>query len=188
MKNSKKFIPLNKTMWTDKMIVWLKANFDQYTNPQMAEYLKVTLTVFRNKTRELGLRKIEMEYWGAAELNYLIENYKTTGDVEIALYLQKHFPKNKRWTKNHICKKRKYLKFQRSPEQLKNIISKNCSPGGRSYTIEQNSSSKNMHDGWVANQIAWRNKKLAGVIKTQYPELIHIKRKQIQLNQLTKQK
>lgn len=186
MAQHKGAIPVNKTNWTPEKEAWLKENFDKFTNPELANQLGFTLTVVRNKTSELGLKHIELEYWTEEQIEYLKANYKTTGDVELAQIFEIRWPKNKRWIKQHICKKRAYLKLKRTPAQIKAIVSKHVAVGGRSHTIAKNSSSKNMHDSWIANQIAWRNKKLAATIKTQYPELIDLKRKQLQLNQQTK--
>jgi nitrate reductase alpha subunit len=142
------------------------------TNHQLAKGLGLKLTVTRNKCRELGLKRIEMEYWTKEQVEYLAGHYKTTGDVELAAYFQKTWPKKKKWTKQHINKKRKYLKLLRTKAQQEAIITKNVSPGGNSHTITKNSSSINMHPSWVVQRMAWRDKELQQEILKNHPQLV----------------
>jgi len=155
------------------------------TNRQLAASLNLRLTVTRNKCRELGLKRIEMEYWTDEQILFLKEHYKKMGDVEIAEIFEKRWPKNKPWRKQHINKKRKYLKLLRTAEEIKAIASKNSSPGGNSFTIKKNSSSLNMHPTWVAQQIAWRDPGLQQEV-LKHPELIELKKEQIKLNRVIK--
>lgn len=53
----------NATVWTNEMISSLKENFYKKTNQQLAEMLGLRLTVTRNKCRELGLKRMMLEYW-----------------------------------------------------------------------------------------------------------------------------
>lgn len=168
----------NATNWTDEMIQFLKDNFFTMTNPQLAQSLNLRLTVTRNKCKELGLRRIEMEYWTVEQVQFLKDNYTNKGDVEIAEIFEQRWPKNKKWIKQHICKKRKYLKLKRTKEQVFAIASKNSLPGGNSYTVLRNSSSLNMHPVWISQQIAWRNPELQKEIR-KYPSIIELKKQSI---------
>lgn len=170
----------NATVWTEKMIQFLKDNFLKMTNLQLAKTLNLRLTVTRNKCRELGLKRMELEYWTKAQINFLHRNYKIKGDVEIAAIFEKKWPKKKKWVKEHICKKRGYLKLARTREEIFTIASKNASPGGRSHTIDRNSSSKNMHPTWLAQQVAWRDPEMQKEV-LKHPEIIELKRSQILL-------
>ncbi len=182
----KEFIPINKTIWTIEMVDYLMANFYKKTNPELAKDLGLRLTVTRNKCNELGLRRIEMEYWTTEQVEYLKANYTIKGDVEIAELFEQMWPKKKKWTKNHISKKRGYLKLKRTEEQYQLIASKNSKPGGKSFTILKNSSSINTHDSWVAARIAWRNKDLQKeVLKN--PNLIAAARQVILLKRKVKE-
>ena len=181
METKKRFVPKNKIVFTNEMLDYIKHNFNTYTNHQLAIKLGITLTVLRNMTRELGLKHIELQYWTLEQINYLKENYKTKGDTEIANYFQNKFIKNKKWSKKHIAKKRRYLKLKRTQEEIKNIIQNNCLPGNACYTIDKNSASTNLPDGYILNCIAWRNKELADAIKKELPELIDLKRQKILL-------
>lgn len=175
-----------KVIWTKEMDEFLKVNFLKMTNSQLATALGLKITVTRNRLRELGLKRIEMEYFTTDQLNYLIANYKTTGNVRMANYLNKHFPKGKPWTKKHIVKKLAYLKLKRTPEELDKINSFESSEGGLRNTIMQNSSSLNMHPTWLAQQIAWRNKSAQQEILNNHPELIEAKKQQILINRKIK--
>lgn len=178
----------NVITWTDDMTQFLKDNFWELTNQQLATALNLRLTKTRNKCRELGLKRIDMEYWTTEQIDFLISNYKIKGDVEIAEIFQIKFPKNKRWTKNHINKKRRYLKINRTIEEIKTIASINSKPGGNSFTIIKNSSSLNMHPTWIAQRIAWRDPELQQEILKNHPELISISKEILLLNRMIKNK
>lgn len=175
----------NATVWTIEMEQFLKDNFFLLTNAELASALNLTLTVTRNKARALGLCRVEVDPWNEQQINYLLENYKLLGDVEIAENLQKLFPRKKNWTKGNVNKKRQLMQLHRTKEEIFNIVSRHMLPGGRSYTIIRNSSSINLHDGYVASLIAWRDKDLQKEIM-KYPELIELKRAEILLSRAIK--
>lgn len=174
------------TPWTHEQLIFLKENFRQLTNNELAAVLGYKLTVVRNKTRELGLSKFEIEYWSNEMVSFLKTNYRTLGDVEILHHFNKYYPKKKGWRRWAIGKKRKQLGLQRTPEEIHKIKSKNLSKGGPCYTIEKNSSSKNMADGWVANLIAWRDPELKKLV-LKHAYLIELKRNQIKLSRAIKE-
>jgi len=118
-----------KTQFTTQDIKFIKMNFHKMTNPQLAKALDMTLTVVRTKCYKLGLKHMEMEYWTKEQVDYLIANYKTTGDVELAEYFNTHWPKNKGWTKKHIEKKRRYLKLKRTEKEIERIHDRNVANG-----------------------------------------------------------
>ena len=175
----------NATKWTEEMIFFLKNNFHSMTNKQLADTLKLKLTVTRNKCRELGLKRMDLEFWTSEMEAYLRANYKTKGDVEIMNYLIQHFPKNKGWKRNAIRKKRNYLGLHRTSKEIEAIVKQNCGKGGASYTIDKNSSSLNLHPSWVVQQIAWRDPELQKELLN-YPEIIEAKKNLILLNRSLK--
>ncbi|MBC8053773.1 MAG: hypothetical protein H7Y13_11980 [Sphingobacteriaceae bacterium] len=177
---------LGKTNWTKEKVQFLKDNFHKMTNRQLAKAVGSNLTNLRNKTRQLGLKHYDLEYWTPEQTQFLLDNYRTMGDVVIAEELQKRWPKNKTWTNKHIRTKRRNMKLERTPEEIALIISQYSVPGGRSHTINENTASKNLPDGYVANTIAWRDPELKQEI-LKHPGLIDIKRKQIQLNRTIKE-
>lgn len=176
----------HETVWTETMIQFLKDHYRSLTNKQLASALNLRLTVTRNKMRELGLKRMELEYWSKEMVQYLVDNYKTKGDVEIMNYFIMHHPKAKGWKRGAIRKKRKQMNLMRSEKDLVKIIENNCKVGGPSYTIDKNSSSKNMHPMWCAQRIAWRNPELQKIIVKKHPELIELYRDLAKLKQATK--
>lgn len=174
------------TPWTDDQIKFIQDNYLLLTNRELANALGYKLTVVRIKKAELGLKRIRMEYWSNEMTQFLIDNYKTLGDVEIMNHFIKYHPKKKAWTRSHINKKRRQLNLHRTPEEIEVIVSRNVSAGGPSYTIDRNSSSKNMHDNWVAGLIAWRNPALRKEV-LKHPDLIKLKREQIKLSRAIKE-
>lgn len=180
-------IQMAPVVWTDEMISSLKRNFYKKTNKELAKLLGLNLTVTRNKCRELGLKRMTLEYWNKEMVQYLKDNYKTKGDVEIMEYFEVYFPKAKGWRRTAIHQKRKYLGLHRTKDEYKKIISVNVSPGGRSCTIDKNSSSKNMHPKWVAQQLAWRDPEMQHELM-KHPEIIEAGRSLIKLKRATKEK
>ena len=125
----KGFIPYNKTVWTDKDILFVKDNFHKMTNPQMAKALGFGLTVVRSKCYEMGLRHMEMEYWDEYHIAFLVDNYKEMGDTEMAEILQAVDPKNKGWSKKHVEKKRRYMGLKRTAKEKASVLKRNIELG-----------------------------------------------------------
>jgi len=177
----------NATAWTGEMIRFLKVNFQTMTNQQLSRALDLRLTVTRNKLSELGLKRMELEYWCDDQVKFLKDNYKAMGDVAMMEIFKACWPKQKGWKRSAVHKKRKQLGLFRTPKEIHKIASRNSSKGGRSYTIDKNSSSKNMHPRWIAQQLAWRNKDLQTAI-LKHPEMISAGRSLIKLKRVIKQK
>lgn len=121
--------PPNKYQWHAKELQFIKDNFFKLTNQQLADTLGLKLTSVRTKCLELGLKRMELEYWTKGQVGYLKRNYKTKGDTEIAEYFNKTQYKAKGWTIWHIEKKRRYLGLKRTPEQIKKIQYRNIKKG-----------------------------------------------------------
>jgi len=165
----------NGTQWSEEMISFLRNNYLSMTNQELADYLGLRKTVTRNKLRELGLKRMELEYWNKEMIQFLKSSYKTIGDVEIMEFFKKYYPKVKGWKRGAIRKKRKQMNLMRTERQSKKIAARNTKRGGRCYTIDKNSASKNMHPRWVAQQIARRNPELQKEL-IKYPEIIEAAR------------
>lgn len=95
----------------------------------MADALGLKLTLVRMKCYELGLKRMELEYWTVAQVKYLKSNYKKIGDKELAEIFNKRWHKAKGWTHKHIEKKRKYLKLKRTQKQIVAIRKRNVDNG-----------------------------------------------------------
>jgi len=137
------------------------------------------------KLYELGLKRMELEYWSDEMVRYLVDHYKTMGDVEIMSYFKQHYPKTKGWKRNAIHKKRKQMNLYRTAEEVAAIVARNCAEGGPSFTIRKNSVSVNMHPSWIVQRIAWRNKELQQEL-LKLPEVIAAGKAMILLNRKVK--
>jgi hypothetical protein len=176
----------NETTWTPGMINFLKKNYWSMTNMQLANALDLRLTVLRNKTRYLGLKKLEPEYWNEKMIFFLKTSYRIMGDVEIVDFFTDAFPKKKGWKKGAIRKKRVQLQLIRTDKQIRKIVTRHHSIGGRSYTIHKNSASNSMHDSWVALMIARKNPELQLELK-KHPDIINAARNLILLKRKIRQ-
>lgn len=119
----------NAFKWTALKLCILENNWKQMTAAQLAKALGTSRTIVRMKLYELGYKKIEMEYWTDEQVQFLKDNYKTIGDVELAEIFEQKWPKGKKWTKKHIDKKRAYLGLQRTEEDLAFVMQRNVDQG-----------------------------------------------------------
>jgi hypothetical protein len=94
-----------KIIFSDQDIHFIKENFQTMTNDQIANHLGLKKTIVRTKAYELGLQRMNLEYWPTEAVSYLKENYNKMGDREMARYFTTRFPKEKGWTSKHIQKK-----------------------------------------------------------------------------------
>lgn len=123
------FVPDNKIIFTDEMIKYLNDNFHTLTNKQLADGLGLKLTIVRTKCYELGMKRMELEYWTDEQVKFLKEHYKIMGDVEMAELFAQMYTKAKGWTKKHIEKKRRYLKLKRTEAEVQAIQQRNTDQG-----------------------------------------------------------
>lgn len=180
----------NRIVWTDDDIMFLKNNFEKLTAQELADKLGKTRTIVRMKYKELGLSKMKLEFFTEEMLAFLLANYKTTGNVELAEIFQERWPKEKKWTKSHFSTKLRNLKLKRTQAEYEAIAARNTAKGGRSYTIDKNSACYTLPDNYVAQMIAGpRNSNRVAIQEEllKNPVLIRIKRSQILLNRQLKQ-
>lgn len=114
-----------KILFSDKDIQFIKDNFQIMTNDEIAAGLNLKKTRVRTLAYEMGLKRMEMEYWTPTQVAFLRENYQSIGDVEIAEIFENEWPKNKVWTKKHIEKKRRYLNLKRTKIELQEVHIRN---------------------------------------------------------------
>lgn len=118
-----------KFIWTDTDIQFLKAYWPVMSNKELAQKLNIGITLVRMKCYELGLKRMELEYWTKKQINFLKKNYKTIGDTEMAELFNKKFPKKKNWTLKHVEKKRNYLHLHRTKKEIEAIKQRNVDNG-----------------------------------------------------------
>ncbi|WP_416440411.1 hypothetical protein ACH3O9_11180 [Leeuwenhoekiella sp. A16] len=119
----------NRYVWEDEHLNFLRKNFEKMSNQELADTLGIRLNSCRTKLYELGYKRMELQYWTSAQVNYLKGNYKTKGDTELAEIFNSKWKKPKGWTKKHIEKKRRYLKLKRSREERRQIKTRNSQLG-----------------------------------------------------------
>src|SRR5690606_41007373 len=74
----------NKIILLPEEKKFLKENYQSMTNRQLADALELSLTKTRHFLYEMGLKRMEMEYWTDEQIDFLKKNYKTIGDTELA--------------------------------------------------------------------------------------------------------
>lgn len=118
-----------KQTFTDEQNEFIRANFYKMTNREMSVAMGITRTVLRTHCYNMGLKRMQMEYWSDEQVQFLVENYQRIGDVEIAEIFNEVYPKNKTWTNKHIEKKRGYLGLKRTERQIAEIKARNVRSG-----------------------------------------------------------
>lgn len=118
-----------KIIFSDQDIQFIKDNFQAMTNDQIAAIMGLKKTIVRMKAYELGLKKIELEYWTDEAVSYLKANYHIMGDREMCRHFATAFPKQKGWTTKHIQKKMSQLKLNRNKQNWLDIMERNRQNG-----------------------------------------------------------
>lgn len=121
--------PVNKINLTEADKQFILANFHSMTNRQLADALGYRLTWLRTKCYEMGLKRMELEYWTPEQVEYLANHYRFIGDTELAMNFSQKWHKAKGWSKKHIEKKRRYLKLKRTAEEKRLILLRNIENG-----------------------------------------------------------
>lgn len=114
-----------KIEFSEQDIQFIKDNFQHMTNDEIAHAMGLKKTRVRTLAYEMGLKRMELEYWTKEQVIFLKDNYKEIGDTEIAEIFENEWPKNKGWSKKHIEKKRRYLVLKRTPTELEAIRLRN---------------------------------------------------------------
>jgi hypothetical protein len=118
-----------KILFSQSDIEFIRNNFNSMTNKAIAEVLGLKITRVRTFAYEIGLKRMELEYWTADQVAFLKANYQEIGDVEMAEFFENEWPKNKAWSKKHIEKKRRYLNLKRNENELHLIKIRNTING-----------------------------------------------------------
>lgn len=108
---------------------FLKDNYLKMTNKQLADHLGLKRTTCNSKMMKLGLKRMELQRWTLEQTDFLKKNYKLFGDTELAEIFEVKWHKPKGWSKQHIEKKRRYLKLKRTTAQRKKIKRRNTLMG-----------------------------------------------------------
>jgi HNH endonuclease len=95
----------------------------------LADFLEIKLYLVRRSCNQLGLKRLDLEYFTTTQIAYLKKHYQKKGDSELARIFLRKWPKQKIWTKKHIEKKRKYLSLYRTAKQIRIIHYRNVKAG-----------------------------------------------------------
>lgn len=114
---------------TESQIEFIRKNFDSMNNPEIARALGLKLQFLRDRLYELGFYRMRLEYWTDEQIQFLKDNFREIGDLELAEIFQEKWPKQKIWSLKHIEKKRNYLNLHRSPQDLANVMQRNVDQG-----------------------------------------------------------
>ncbi|OJX55532.1 MAG: hypothetical protein BGO88_04780 [Flavobacterium sp. 38-13] len=106
-------------------IDFIEKNYHSMSNKEIADHFGLKLQRMRELLYQNGFKRMQLEYWSVEQIEYLKENYKTKGDVELATIFESKWPKEKKWTLKHIEKKRNYLHLSRTPEEIHLIKERN---------------------------------------------------------------
>lgn len=119
----------NRIVWEKWQINYLKKNFNTMTAQQLADGIGLKRTLVRMKYSELGLKKMELEYWIPEQVTYLRKYYRRFGDSDLADRFNEKWHKDKGWSKKHIEKKRRYLGLKRTEVEKQFIKQRNVASG-----------------------------------------------------------
>ena len=112
---------------TRKEVQWCRRNRGHLTNEQLRAHIngqrredaQMGVTTFRTLLYKHNIKKNTVLGWTAKETQFLLDNYRTMGNLELSAILTK---KRRRILKKNIEKKMILLGLKRTPEELQAII------------------------------------------------------------------
>jgi hypothetical protein len=108
---------------------FIREHYNEYSNKQLAQALGMSLGYIRTRCYEMGLLRMNIQYWTDEQIAYLVANYQTIGDKEMAAIFTQRWHKEKGWTLKHIEKKRNYLGLHRTKSEIDAIRDRNVDKG-----------------------------------------------------------
>lgn len=118
---------MSKVILTTQEKAFIKANVGRFTNGQILDHLNANrqpgleplkITTLRTRMYKMGIKRCEILRWTEHETAFLIKNYATMGNIEIAKSLNK---KGRKFTKKNVEKKIVLMGLVRTPESLEQI-------------------------------------------------------------------
>lgn len=136
-----KFVPENKIFMTDFQKNFIIENFKSMTNDGIAAAIGLKKTYVRLYAYSLGLQREIKMYWNKDQEQFLLDNYATIGNTELAKMINEQFPSEKIFNKKTIEKKLILLGIKRTTKMLANIRERNRLNGmwGRPNESKSNS-------------------------------------------------
>lgn len=90
---------------------------------------KISYPTLRHRLKEMGLQRFQLQRWSKRQTQFLIDNYQTMGNKEIAQYLNKKYKTLKKLTRSQVNKKMDLLELKRTPKELHAIRKRNLKLG-----------------------------------------------------------
>lgn len=124
--------------FTDEEVIFLTQNYKRFSIEALLHHInanrhcddKMERSTFRSRMYAMELKKTGMVRWKPEWVDYLIENYRTMGDVELTENLNKLF--ELKLTKKHIGKKRQLMLIKRTDAEIAAIRAENVKQGKHS--------------------------------------------------------
>lgn len=150
MKKSKPKVPFK---WEKSELKFIRDNYYTMTWNELVKAVEefkpdITMQALRHQCHRMKLAKQVQIRWSKEDIQYLIDNYKTKGNIEIAEELNKlkrtfrvidGVKTYRHFTLKHVEKKMNLLGLKRTDEDLSNIIKRNRTIGkGYCWTKENN--------------------------------------------------
>jgi|GEM_PF-6347159 len=111
-KNEKEFLQNNRHKFTTAELLL-------HINTQRKQVDVLKITTFRTLLYKANIKRCKVLRWTAAETSYLLEKYRTVGNIAIAKALSK---KARVFTKKNIDKKMILMGISRTQEELRLIV------------------------------------------------------------------
>lgn len=135
--------PKTPVSWSDDELKFIRDNYYQMTWKQLFVAVKglnnsATIQALRHQCIRMKLAKQVQIRWCKEDIQYLIDNYQTKGDKELAIELNKlkrtfRIIDGKKvyriFNKKHIDKKKDLLGLKRSAEEFKHVRKRNIQIG-----------------------------------------------------------
>lgn len=121
--------PTNKIVFTPEQHQYLRENYLNLSNKELADALGLKLTRLRNELRVLGLKRMKLQFWTDEQISFLKENFRRIGETEMVEIFTKKYPKEKGWNTSQLQKKMKQLGLIRNKLDLYMIKERNRKRG-----------------------------------------------------------
>lgn len=123
----KKHTAVTRAQQKEIRLKWKTLSNEQLYNHLVENFgYQGSKTTMRTYMYDNNMKKTKMMRWTEKETQFLIDNYKTKGNTEIA---QKLSRKKRIVTKKNVEKKMRLLKISRTPEEIQTIIDNHVKRG-----------------------------------------------------------
>jgi hypothetical protein len=118
-------VPPNKIEMQQWQKDFVRNNFKTMTNEEIAAKTGLSKTYVRMWAYSEGLQRELIVNWTKDQLDYFFENWRTTGNKEMADYINANLPSKKVFKRSTISKKMELLGLYRTPKETFEIRERN---------------------------------------------------------------